>query len=69
MSATQVVAFEKTSALSDAVRIVENMELAIPHPAQEVEVVKKLAALQKKSGKHPNILWLVVDDMGYGNTH
>lgn len=67
LSVTQVVAFEKTSALSDAVRIVENMEPAIPHPAQEADAVKKLAALQTKSGKHPNILWLVVDDMGYGD--
>lgn len=67
LSATQVVAFEKTSALSDTLRTVENMEPVLSHPAQEVEVVKKLAALQATTGKHPNILWLVVDDMGYGD--
>ena len=27
----------------------------------------KLAALEKKTGKKPNIVWLLVDDMGYGD--
>jgi arylsulfatase len=43
------------------------MEPSVPHPAQQAEVIKKLAALQAKTGKRPNILWLVVDDMGYGD--
>lgn len=47
--------------------IAENREAAIPHPEQDKEVMKKLAALEKKTGKKPNILWIVVDDMGYGD--
>ncbi len=67
LSAAPVVAFAKTSALSDAVRTTEHMEPAIPRPAQEAEAAKKLAALKAKTGKRPNIVWLVVDDMGYGD--
>lgn len=67
LSATPVLAFEKTSALSDAVRTKENMEPAVPRPAQQAEAIKKLAALLAKTGKRPNVLWLVVDDMGYGD--
>lgn len=67
LSAAPVVAFEKTSALSDAVRTMENMEPAIPRPAQEADAAKKLAALQTKMGKRPNVVWFVVDDMGYGD--
>ena len=45
----------------------DNMEAAIPRPEQDKAVADKLAALQSKTGRKPNILWLVVDDMGYGD--
>lgn len=45
----------------------ENMEAAIPRPEQDKAVAEKLAALEKKTGRKPNILWIVVDDMGYGD--
>ncbi len=45
----------------------ENMEAAIPRPEQDKAVAEKLAALEKKTGRKPNILWLVVDDMGFGD--
>lgn len=50
-----------------SVPIAENREAAIPHPEQDQEVMKKLADLEKKTGKKPNILWIIVDDMGYGD--
>ncbi len=53
--------------LDRSVRTAENREPAIPRPEQDKVVVAKLAALEKKSGKKPNILWIVVDDMGYGD--
>lgn len=67
MISTPGVAAAKTSSLSDAVRIQENIEPAVSRPAQEEEVAEKLAALHKKIGKRPNVVWMVVDDMGYGD--
>lgn len=49
------------------VKVNDYMEPAIPHPDQMKEAQAKLQALEKKTGKKPNILWVVVDDMGYGD--
>ncbi len=53
--------FDKT------VRVAAHMEPAIPHPAQEQAAKDKLAALKAKTGRAPNILIIVVDDMGWGD--
>lgn len=50
-----------------SVQTKENMEAEIPRPEQDKAVAEKLSALAKKTGKRPNIVWLVVDDMGYGD--
>ena len=50
-----------------SVKTSENFEPAIPHPDQDKLVTKKLADLEKKKGKKPNIVWIVIDDMGYGD--
>ena len=50
-----------------SVRVSENFEPSIPHPEQEDAITKKLNELEKKTGKKPNIVWLVIDDMGYGD--
>ena len=43
------------------------MEPAIPDAKQDAQVRAKLSALKKKTGREPNILILLVDDMGYGD--
>jgi arylsulfatase len=50
-----------------SVRTSENFEPSIPNTTQQQEVAKKLADLAQKTGKKPTILWLIVDDMGYGD--
>ncbi len=47
------------------VKIADNLEPVIPHPEQDKAVREKLAALEKKFGKKPNILVFVLDDVGW----
>src|SRR5262249_41912669 len=42
-----------------------NMYPAVPHPEQDKAARDKLAALEKKTGKKPNILIFLMDDVGY----
>lgn len=51
----------------EAVRSSPFMEPAIPHPEQEKQAADKLIKLKQQSGRAPNILILLVDDMGYGD--
>lgn len=53
--------FDKT------VRIADNLEPAIPMPEQEKIAKDRLAALKAKTGRAPNILIILVDDMGWGD--
>ncbi|KRB58302.1 arylsulfatase [Rhizobium sp. Root708] len=55
------------SVLSKAERTSESMEPALVHSDQALAAQAKLDALQTKFGRKPNIVWLVVDDMGYGD--
>jgi arylsulfatase A-like enzyme len=57
----------QASALSRAVRTSPNHEPSIPRPEQDREAADRLAALAESTGRRPNILWIVVDDMGYGD--
>ncbi|MCA9238699.1 MAG: arylsulfatase [Planctomycetales bacterium] len=50
-----------------SVRTRENFEPAIPHDDQQQAAREKLSALERKHGKRPNIVWIIVDDMGYGD--
>lgn len=44
-----------------------HLEPAIPRPAQAEEAARKLAALRARTGRAPNILIFLVDDMGWGD--
>ena len=59
--------YAQSSVMSKAVRTAENMEPALAFPEQDKTAADKLAALEKKTGKKPNIVWLLIDDMGYGD--
>jgi hypothetical protein len=57
----------RVSPVLKAERSHENFEPALILPAQQRAAQAKLEALFKKTGKRPNILILVVDDLGYGD--
>ncbi len=41
------------------------MEPVIPHPEQEQQVAARLAALEARFGKKPNLLVFLLDDVGW----
>jgi arylsulfatase len=45
--------------------LADNMEPVIPHPSEAAQVEEKLAALQAKTGKRPNLLIFLMDDVGW----
>jgi arylsulfatase A-like enzyme len=51
----------------ETVRLAPHLEPAIPRPQQAKAAADKLAALKAKTGRSPNILIFVVDDMGWGD--
>ncbi len=55
------------STLTKAIRTSESMEPALSFSTQEQAAQRKLEALRTKNGKRPNIVWLLIDDMGYGD--
>ncbi len=51
----------------ETVRVAAHLEPAIPRAEQSKIARGKLAALRSKTGRPPNILVLLVDDMGWGD--
>jgi arylsulfatase A-like enzyme len=47
------------------VNVAPNMEPVIQHPDQMMEARNKLAELEKKTGKKPNIIVFLLDDVGW----
>ena len=60
-------AAQAQSVLTQAVRTSDSLEPALVHPEQVSAAQAKLDALLAETGKRPNIVWLVVDDMGWGD--
>ena len=52
---------------SKAVPLNDHQQASIPNIAQDKLAQEKLTALRTKTGKKPNIVWFLVDDMGYGD--
>lgn len=46
-------------------KIADNLEPLIPHPEQDQAARDKLSALEKRFGKKPNIMIVVLDDVGW----
>ncbi len=67
LSASAEVVLAQASVLSKAVRSSASMEPALSRPEQERAVSQKLAALRARTSRAPNIVWLLADDMGYGD--
>jgi len=47
--------------------VAEHLEPAFSHPDQQRAAETKLAALEKRFGRKPNVVILLVDDMGWGD--
>ncbi len=50
-----------------AVKVADHLEPAIPRPEQEKAAAEKLAAFEKRTGRKPNIVLLLVADLGWGD--
>jgi arylsulfatase len=48
-----------------AVKPADNMFPVVPHPEQDRKAREKLAALQKRFGKKPNVVVFLLDDVGW----
>lgn len=58
---------EDSKGWDKTVRVAEHLEPALPHPEQEKAASDKLSKLAAKTGRKPNILIILVDDLGYGD--
>ena len=66
LTATTATA-EEAKGWDRTLRSADYLEPAIPHPEQNQAALDKLRDLETKTGRKPNILIILVDDMGYGD--
>ncbi|XZE55074.1 arylsulfatase [Planctomycetaceae bacterium SH139] len=58
---------QKDVGFAKTVQMADHLEPFIPRPEQDAAAKKKLAALEAKFGRKPNVVILLVDDMGWGD--
>ena len=58
--------YEDTMPL-ETVKPAPNLEEVLPHPEQREEAMAKLAEFESRTGKRPNILVYLMDDVGWGD--
>ncbi|PNS34700.1 sulfatase-like hydrolase/transferase, partial [Mesotoga sp. B105.6.4] len=58
--------YEDTMAL-ETVKPAPNLEEVIPHAEQREEAMAKLAEFETRTGRRPNILVYLMDDVGWGD--
>ncbi|WP_404980330.1 sulfatase-like hydrolase/transferase [Caballeronia sp. LZ019] len=49
-------------------KVADNMEPVVSHPDQLREAQQKLSALQQPTGKRPNVVIFLLDDVGYSDS-
>jgi hypothetical protein len=59
--------WEPNSPFLKGVQTKPNHEPALRHPEWDDEARAKLRALESKTGRKPNILVFIIDDMGWGD--
>jgi arylsulfatase len=59
------VAFDPIA--TDTVRIAPSREPVFSHPEQAAAAKRKLAELERRTGRKPNILIVLMDDVGWGD--
>lgn len=67
LQTSSVVLAEQSKGWDRTERFADYLEPAIPHPAQQQQALEKLRQLEAKTGRKPNILIILVDDLGYGD--
>ncbi len=55
------------SLVQPLVEVAKNREPVIVHAAQLTEARAKLAAFAKRTGRRPNVLVFIMDDVGWGD--
>jgi hypothetical protein len=64
---TVAAAASEDSLVQPLVEVAKNREPVIVHAAQLAEARQKLAAFVQRTGRRPNVLVFIMDDVGWGD--